>query len=96
MKNSKGLFFVIAALIIVLAGLYIGLKGRTVASIDKISKNQTLTNSNVSGLLAFMNFSQPAEKIFAPDFTLASLDGNRVSLSQYNGKVVLISFWATW
>jgi cytochrome c biogenesis protein CcmG, thiol:disulfide interchange protein DsbE len=32
----------------------------------------------------------------APDFSLAMLDGTHVKLSQYQGKPVLINFWATW
>ena len=32
----------------------------------------------------------------ATDFTLKSLDGDNVSLSDFKGKVVLVSFWATW
>jgi peroxiredoxin len=32
----------------------------------------------------------------APDFTLADLKGNTVSLSGLQGKVVVIDFWATW
>ncbi len=32
----------------------------------------------------------------AADFTLKSLDGSNVSLSDYKGKVVLVNFWATW
>jgi thiol-disulfide isomerase/thioredoxin len=32
----------------------------------------------------------------APDFTLESLDGNKVSLSEFKGKAVLVNFWATW
>lgn len=32
----------------------------------------------------------------APDFTLEDLDGNEISLSDYNGKVVFLNFWATW
>jgi len=32
----------------------------------------------------------------APDFTLADLNGQKVSLSDYEGKVILIDFWATW
>ena len=32
----------------------------------------------------------------APDFTLESLDGKKVSLSEFKGKAVLVNFWATW
>ncbi len=32
----------------------------------------------------------------ASDFTLPALDGKKVSLSQFKGKVVLLNFWATW
>ncbi len=32
----------------------------------------------------------------APNFTLYSLDGNQISLSDYEGKTVLLTFWASW
>lgn len=32
----------------------------------------------------------------APAFTLKTLDGKTVSLSDYKGKAVLLNFWATW
>lgn len=32
----------------------------------------------------------------APDFSLETLEGNKVSLSDYQGQVVLLNFWATW
>src|ERR1700684_383465 len=32
----------------------------------------------------------------APDFTLQSLDGNSMLLSDLRGKAVLLNFWATW
>jgi peroxiredoxin len=32
----------------------------------------------------------------APDFTLKTLDGEMVTLSQFRGQPVLINFWATW
>jgi len=32
----------------------------------------------------------------APDFTLPDVNGNKVSLSSFRGKVVLLDFWATW
>ena len=36
------------------------------------------------------------EGIQAHDFTLKTLAGDRVSLSDYKGNVILINFWATW
>jgi peroxiredoxin len=32
----------------------------------------------------------------SPDFTLPDLEGNQVTLSSLEGKVVVINFWATW
>ena len=32
----------------------------------------------------------------APPFSLASRDGKDVSLTQYQGQVVMINFWASW
>ena len=38
----------------------------------------------------------PQTGFLAPDFTLTSLDGSAVRLSDLRGKPVLINFWATW
>jgi len=32
----------------------------------------------------------------APDFTLQTVDGRQVSLSDYRGKPVILNFWASW
>src|SRR5271157_1669886 len=32
----------------------------------------------------------------APEFTLTDLEGRKLSLADYKGKVVLLDFWATW
>ena len=32
----------------------------------------------------------------APDFTLSTLEGTKVSLSQFQGQPILINFWASW
>ncbi len=43
---------------------------------------------------------EPVKKIgegdVAPDFTLQDTAGNKVTLSELRGKVVLVNFWATW
>jgi peroxiredoxin len=33
---------------------------------------------------------------FAPEFSLADLNGQKLDLSTYRGKIVLLDFWATW
>jgi hypothetical protein len=38
----------------------------------------------------------PAPGARAPDFALADLNGNEVSLSGLRGQAVLLNFWATW
>ena len=37
-----------------------------------------------------------ATLVVAPDFSLKDLSGRSVSLSQYQGKTVLLGFWTTW
>jgi cytochrome oxidase Cu insertion factor (SCO1/SenC/PrrC family) len=38
----------------------------------------------------------PLDSETAPAFTLASLAGKPVSLSDFRGRAVLLYFWATW
>jgi cytochrome c biogenesis protein CcmG/thiol:disulfide interchange protein DsbE len=53
-------------------------------------------------LYAVINFNQKDDVVSletgkpAPDFTLESLDGQKVSLSDYRGKVVLLNVFASW
>ena len=37
-----------------------------------------------------------AEAVMAPDFTVYDREGNTVNFSDFEGKPVVISFWATW
>jgi peroxiredoxin len=48
-------------------------------------------------LALLLAFSSPASAAdVASDFTLRDVDGNAVTLSELKGKVVVLSFWATW
>src|SRR5262249_10115357 len=38
----------------------------------------------------------PAAERIAPDFSRVDLDGKKIRLSSFRGKVVLLNFWATW
>jgi len=40
--------------------------------------------------------SSVREGLIAPDFTFPDLDGRKVSLYDYRGRVVFINIWATW
>ena len=40
--------------------------------------------------------SNESEKIKAPDFTVLDYEGNEVKLSDFEGKPVVLNFWATW
>jgi|SRR6516165_10380904 thiol-disulfide isomerase/thioredoxin len=40
--------------------------------------------------------SATASGSLASDFSITDLDGKKLSLSDYKGKVVLLDFWATW
>jgi peroxiredoxin len=45
---------------------------------------------------AAMGITRPDHMLPAHNFSLTTLDGKRVSLDAYRGKVVLLNFWATW
>jgi cytochrome c biogenesis protein CcmG/thiol:disulfide interchange protein DsbE len=61
-----------------------------VVSVD-INKNINTTNKNDNDRISL---KLDGDK--APDFSLKSVDGKTIKLSDYKGKVVIIDFWATW
>ena len=36
------------------------------------------------------------DRVRAPDFSLQGLDGKNLRLDDFQGKIVLLNFWATW
>ncbi len=43
-----------------------------------------------------MRDARASEHSLAPDFSLPDLTGNKLELSSYRGKIVVLDFWATW
>ena len=46
--------------------------------------------------LAKFDVNKLDEKIDAPEFTLPDLEGRIRRLSDFQGKFILLNFWATW
>jgi|TARA_Y100000588_G_C14221650_1_gene911256 Peroxiredoxin len=64
---------------------------------QSVNKNQVSKASNNTKTSNRAGQAQrPPVSIPAPDFTLATTEGDLVSLSDLKGKVVLLNFWGTW
>ncbi len=64
---------------------------------DPDNDNMTLVDEPKDDNLADVaNVDDNPTLPFAPNFTLSSTEFEEVSLTDYEGKVVLLDFWATW
>ena len=61
-----------------------------------MKKRSLLTLVFTAVLVTFSYASVWGQEIKAPEFELRDVNGRTVRLSDYQGKVVLINFWATW
>jgi hypothetical protein len=61
-----------------------------------VKTNDQADNSAIAELITSLDMHYFTDPVKAPEFELASVKGGRVSLSQHNGNVVFLSFWATW
>jgi len=87
-KHYISIFFFIILIVIIVGGIFMS---------DPASADQSsLANQNLPFLMASMKIHQINDPASSPDFSLMSLDGKPVNLSEFDGKVVLLSFWATW
>lgn len=96
MKPNKQLLLIIAAIIILAGVIYGGLQEWPSAAPNITEADNKPADNDISELMASLNIQQLTEPAAAPDFTLMSVAEEQINLRQQRGKVVLLSFWATW
>jgi cytochrome oxidase Cu insertion factor (SCO1/SenC/PrrC family) len=100
MKSTRlRLYIAISISVFLMTGISACQKNQTESSSAKTAAVASDSNPEDTGITELIDSLQMhyfKELVKAPDFELPSVDGNKVSLSQYRGNVVLISFWATW
>ena len=66
------------------------------AQFERFAQMAAADDPNRPRALLFVSKPEMARARMAPPFTVTTLDGQRMSLDDLKGKVVLIDFWATW
>ncbi len=83
-QPKKNWFYLNIAIALTLIGLGVG-------SLFWLGQQSAGRSSSASS-----QFVQQPGHSPAPDFSLASLAGDEISLSDYKGQVILVNLWATW
>ena len=96
MTSNRKYYVTIMCLLLLMAGMYSCQKEEREGTSGKGLSGKKDPDNRVADLLASMNMHYFSDPVKAPDFELTSVYGERVTLAQYRGKVVLLSFWATW
>ncbi len=95
MTSTKKYLFLIIMLLLI-PGCQKEQKDRAESPSKEVLSGDAHTNNRIADLLASVDMHHFTDPVKAPDFELNSAQGERVNLAQYRGKVVLLSFWATW
>lgn len=86
-KHEKNIGLLIVVLLVVaMVGTYVKQQIDEERAIDKSALGKDMEERNIG----LANGDTP------PDFTLTSLDGKDITLSDLRGKKVVLNFWATW
>ncbi|WP_108306279.1 peroxiredoxin family protein [Metalysinibacillus jejuensis] len=89
MKKNIGMLLIVALLVIAVATY----------TKQQMAKDRELEiNESLLGKAMDLNYKQTGLRKgdTPPDFTLTTVDGEEVTLSDYKGKKVILNFWASW
>jgi thiol-disulfide isomerase/thioredoxin len=105
MKKNLNLYIMIAVLILILIIIFTAITNPNVF----LKKGDDTDESSTSEITATLRkkamqnqdvflpgIAKIGELVEVPDFTLTSLTGKEISFSDYEGKVVILNFWASW
>ena len=87
-KPKQGYLFQMIAGLLIAGGVVIVWMGQSESesSTTTVARNEAVSPSAMT----------ETELSIAPDFSLLDLDGKTVRLSDFNGQVRIVDFWATW
>ena len=91
-KNDRNtILLVVGAVFLGIAAAVLLFGGDLFSRIDPADLPQIADSGGTSGVDNIQQVGEPAY-----DFTLQDLDGNAVTLSELQGRPVILNFWATW
>jgi peroxiredoxin len=96
-RNQWVIVLVLAAVALIVWSGYVNYKRRKQAAQRQVQGTpESANNQSVQQDVAADEGLPDLRGKRAPDFTLRTIEGKKLSLSDYRGKAVLINFWATW
>jgi len=90
-KNQKSRTELLPIIGFIILIFTIGYLGYTAKNADKTKADEE-NYSTIGTALA----SVPSDSKPAPDFELPDVNGKKVKLSNFKGKIIILDFWATW
>lgn len=88
MKNKKTLLLIVLILVLLISGAYL--------LYDKLGDKMNLNQLTKQDENKPENSESDKEEIAALDFTVYDAKGNKVKLSDFKGKPIVLNFWASW
>jgi len=97
--SSRIAAYILVGLLVGIAfalALFLGLPGAESETNNSVLSNAAPEVTETAEIGTVVSRIAPEIGAQAPDFALRDLEGNEVRLSDYRGRTVLLTFWATW